>query len=262
MHFHWLAALANGAKRNIGVADHRAGFDLFDHRPAGRARHEEEQAGVGESNGGFGHQLGRGLVFAVSVRNVQAHAAGSGGADLNVQPRADFAHGAIDQQDVADQLRHGLRDEQSFKRPLGLFPVVLGRRRVADADVSQQSVNLALGNHRAGVNILIADGGSGVDRIHDHVRPVFENQLRQTGSSEGGVEVAEEIGVKVVAPLVAFQQSAAFFFGEVGAQKHVAPHADKFDPAVWEQAPKPGRAVNGVVDFLLEKRSDDDAART
>jgi len=54
---------------------------------------------------------------------------------------------------------------------------------------------------------------------------------------------------------------AAFFFGEVGAQKHVAPHADEFNAAVGEQAPKPGRAMNGVVDFLLEKRSDDDAAR-
>ena len=54
-----------------------------------------EQAGVGKRHGGLRHERAARLVLAVCVRDVEPHAAGAGGADLQVHGAVHPAQGPV-----------------------------------------------------------------------------------------------------------------------------------------------------------------------
>jgi hypothetical protein len=163
--------------------------------------------GVCEGDGGLRHQLGRGPVFRVGVGDVQAHAAGAGGAHLQVQPRTGGGHGAVDDEHVAHELRHRLRDEQQLQRlcrslgrlvgglaggPAAVVGAVAAHRR----QLRGQRLELVLGDQRGGVDILVADGGGGVDAVHHHVGPVSADELRELRAGIGLIQPAEQVVVQ------------------------------------------------------------------
>ena len=69
---------------HTAVPDHGGGLHFLDDGRVGRPREQEEQAGVAECGLILGQQDLGGFVLGVRVGNVEPHAAGAGGADLQV----------------------------------------------------------------------------------------------------------------------------------------------------------------------------------
>ena len=149
---------------DVGVADEGAGLDLLDHRPPGGAGHQEEQAGVGEGHRGLGEQLGRGSVLAVGVGDVQPHAAGAGGAHLEVEAGARLAS--------ARSRMSTWRTSCGIDRERISVSTSWATGPGATSRPARRLVEVALREHCRGVDVLVGDGGGGVDRVDHHVGAV------------------------------------------------------------------------------------------
>ena len=149
------------AAHDLAVADALPGdgrgrLDLLRDRPARRARHQEEEQRVRARQSALREQHARGLLLRVRVGDVQAHAAGAGGADLDVGPGARAHHGLVEQLHVADQLRHGVGGEQHLQRLAQVFAL------------PERLPGLAARL----VDVLVGDARGRVHAVHDDVGPL------------------------------------------------------------------------------------------
>ena len=152
-----LPAPADGPVPDFLPANHGRGLHFLDHRgAAGRAGHEEGEQGLRPGHGRFGHEHPRGLLFAVGVGDVEAHAAGAAGAHFDIGLSARVARGFVEDLDVAHQLGDVEGGEQAFHF---LMPVHL----------ALGGIHLGLQLPRGAVNILIRHGGGGVHAVDDDV---------------------------------------------------------------------------------------------
>ena len=106
-------------------------------------------------------------------------AAGTGGADLEVDAGGVLGGGPVQKAHVSDDLRRGLAQQQRFH---------VFHRLVVDALVRDPFTDL----RRAVENILVAEAGGGVDAINDHIGPVpFDHFGQIYGSNVGqsGLEI-------------------------------------------------------------------------
>ena len=74
-------------------------------------------------------QHARRLLLGVGVGDVEAHAAGTRGADLDVGPGARLDHGLVEHLHVADELGHVVGDEEHLQA----LAEVRARRRASQA---------------------------------------------------------------------------------------------------------------------------------
>ena len=119
----------------------------------------------------LGEQHARGLLLGVGVGDVEPHPARPGGADLEVRARFRLQHRLVEDLDVADELRQGVRGQQRLE---ALAEV---------AAVLQDLVGVAARL----VDVLVGDAGGGVHGVHDDVRPPLGDELVQVVLRGGGV---------------------------------------------------------------------------
>ena len=183
---HEVGALAISAQTDVRLAetfeaDHRARLQLLDdravslHRSAGRAREQEQQTGVRETDRRFRDKLRRRLVFAVRVRDVDAHAAGSRRADLHVRAHRAVLERAMKEEDVPRDLCNAFAEQQLAdrrKERLQLLDIDLAAARL-------QCVEQHLRPPRNREDILVADRRGGVDAVDDHRRLVAIDESEQ-----------------------------------------------------------------------------------
>ena len=169
---------AIAAQAHVGLAqalesDHGAGLDLLDDRCTRRPREQKEQAGVGESDRRLRKQLRRGLIFAVGVRNIDAHPARPGRPNLDVNAYRAVLQRAMQKENVPHNLRHALRDHQ-------LAHGADQRLQFADLDGAApcfDAVEQHLRPFGDGEDIEIGDGGRSVDAVDDDFRLMLADQL-------------------------------------------------------------------------------------
>ena len=123
----------------------------------------------------------------MGIRDIEPHAARSGGSHLEVQAGTGLVHRPTEDQYVSNQLRHGLRKDERFDIMDGLVPrldwIVVGRN-LRDG---------LFGDDGSGVDVLVADGRGGVDAIDDHIWAVLEDETGQAGLLIGRIDRAEKI---------------------------------------------------------------------
>ena len=224
------------------------------------------------------------------VRNVQAHAARACRADFQIQARAHFFHRAQKQNDMAHQLRHGLRNQQRLERVLrGLEQIiqcrdarvqclqrlfqlrarVVGRGGVVlrgrvqlirqmrqRINFAKQRIHFLPRNHRCRVRVLITDGGGSVDRVHDYVRLVCAQNLRQARAFVRRIQIAKQVIVQGAAARGRLEQVAAAHLCKFRTHKSVTPFADPF--GIWKFF---FQQFQGIADFFLIQRSNHHLAR-
>src|SRR5262249_61462070 len=90
-----------------------------------------------------------------------------------------FNHRAVEQLSVPNQLRHGLRNNESLYRALhGLAPVAYLIEAVA-GDPVVYKVQQVSDLDGVGVDVLVADGGCGIDAVDYYLRPVLAQSRNQ-----------------------------------------------------------------------------------
>ena len=186
----------------------------------------------------------RRLVFAVRVRDVHAHPAGAGGADLDVHARAALGGGAVDEADVADQLRDRLRQQELLQ---------IDRAGGVEAVTVHPFEDLV----GAFEHVLVRQPGGGVDAVDDHLGPVLLDQLHEVVRRVRVVEVAVQEVEQAATFAGVGQQLGARHVGEVRGHEQVAPGRHVRDGGS-ELGFQPRRRFAG---FALEERCDDDAPR-
>ena len=128
-----------------------------------------------ESDRRLRKQLRRGLVFAVRVRNVDAHPARPRRPDLDVHTYRAVLQRAVQKKNVPHDLRDTLRDHQLAHGADQRLQFADVDGAVARFDAVEQHLR-AFGDRE---DIEIGDRGRGVDAVDDDFRLMLLNQLDQ-----------------------------------------------------------------------------------
>ena len=245
---HRAALLRDGAVADVGVADEGAGLDLLHHRPPGGAAHQEQEPGVGEGHRRLGEQLGRGAVLAVGVGDVQPHAAGAGGPDLDVEAGPRIGQGPVEQHHMAHQLRHRQGEDEGLH--------VAGQPLRGHPAPFDDALHIALRQDGGGVDVLVGDGGRRVDRVDDHIRPVGGDEAGQAGAVVGGVQRPEEVVEDRPPAGLVVEQLLAAAVGELLPDEEVPGLAGHLDAC---RAPDRAGAPRPRATSVVGKRGEHDA---
>ncbi len=141
----------------------------------------------------LGDQLGRWLILAMRIRDIQAHPTGPRRADFEIKACPHLHHRFVEQENMADKFRHRLTQQEFIQRQAGLFSFVAGVLNITHANCFQEVLNMFPGLVRSRINVLIADSSRSVDAVYDYFRLMSTNDGHETRILIGILNFAEQI---------------------------------------------------------------------